>query len=212
VLVKRDPRTANGWFEATTHLRYILLETQENCIEIEGEQTWLYSYDPETKQQFSQWKNLASPRPTKESQVWKHKKFVSPAQLGNQGGFSASEGAIPPKMSGTRTEQVLGSKRQCAGTQCCACATIITGRNIPAAPPPPPNYHSLSARFRSCHFVLLRRLKSQVKGCCYEKVPEIQEQLTVLHDPPKSQFQWCFQQWQIRLNRCINSTKDDDDH
>jgi hypothetical protein len=50
-------------------LRYILLEIRENCIGTAGEETWLYSYDPETKQQFSQWKNLASPRPTKESQA-----------------------------------------------------------------------------------------------------------------------------------------------
>jgi hypothetical protein len=105
-------------------------------------------------------------------------------------------------MSGTRAEPVLGSQRQCAGTQCFACETITGRCNIPAPPPP---QHSLSARFRSCHFVLLRRRKSRVKGCCYENVPEIQEQLTVLHEPPKSQFQWCFQQWQRCWNSCINS-------
>ena len=111
-------------------------------------------------------------------------------------------------MLGTRAEPALGSQRQCAGKQCFACATITGRCNNPAVlPPPTPPQHnnSLSARFRSCHFVSLRRLKSRVKGCCYENVPEIQEQLTVLHEPPKSHFQWCFQQWQRCWNRCINS-------
>ena len=32
---------------------------------ITGDESWVYSYDPETKQQSSQWKSLTSPRPKK---------------------------------------------------------------------------------------------------------------------------------------------------
>jgi len=30
---------------------------------VTGEESWVYGYDPETKQQSSQWKDLTSPRP-----------------------------------------------------------------------------------------------------------------------------------------------------
>jgi len=32
---------------------------------ITGDESWLYNYDPETKQQYSQWKTPSSPRPKK---------------------------------------------------------------------------------------------------------------------------------------------------
>jgi hypothetical protein len=46
---------------------------------------------------------------------------------------------------------------------------------------------------------------SELKGRRSQDVTEIQEQsLIVLHAIPKSQFQWCFQQWQKRWTRRIN--------
>src|SRR5215510_14413982 len=35
---------------------------------ITGDESWVYGYDPETKQQSSQWKNPGSPRPKKARQ------------------------------------------------------------------------------------------------------------------------------------------------
>jgi hypothetical protein len=35
-----------------------------------GDESWIYGYDPETKQQSSQWKNRQSPRAKKMWQVW----------------------------------------------------------------------------------------------------------------------------------------------
>ncbi|GFW16395.1 protein GVQW3 [Trichonephila clavipes] len=37
---------------------------------ITGDESWVYGYDPETKQQSSQWKTLGSPRPKKARQDW----------------------------------------------------------------------------------------------------------------------------------------------
>ena len=36
---------------------------------VTGDESWVYGYDPETKQQSSQWKGSTSPRPKKERQV-----------------------------------------------------------------------------------------------------------------------------------------------
>jgi hypothetical protein len=35
-----------------------------------GDESWIYDYDPETKQQLSQWKSPQSPRAKKARQVW----------------------------------------------------------------------------------------------------------------------------------------------
>jgi hypothetical protein len=57
-----------------------------------------------------------------------------------------------------------------------------------------------------CDFFLFPRMKSKLKGRRLQDVTEIQEQsLKVLQAIPKSQFQRCFQQWQKRWTRCINS-------
>jgi len=66
---------------------------------ITGDESWLYDYDPETKQQSSQWKTPSSPRPKKARQVHSnnkslliiffairgivHKEFVPPGQTVN---------------------------------------------------------------------------------------------------------------------------------
>jgi len=67
---------------------------------ITGDESWLYNYDPETKQQYAQWKTQYSPRPKKACQVRSniksmliififdirgivHKEFVPPGQTVN---------------------------------------------------------------------------------------------------------------------------------
>jgi hypothetical protein len=56
---------------------------------------------------------------------------------------------------------------------------------------------------------LFPRMKLKLKGSRFQDITEIQEQsLTVLHVIPKCQFHWCFQQWQKRWTRCINSERE----
>jgi hypothetical protein len=66
---------------------------------VTGDESWIYGYDPETKQQSSQWKCPSSPRPNKAQQVKNnvksmlicffyidriiHKEFVPPGQTVN---------------------------------------------------------------------------------------------------------------------------------
>jgi len=176
----------------------------------EKKETWLYSYGPETKQQFSsQCQNLVSSRPTKKVRCENIRNLflqinrVTSIITGRLLSVWRSNFAENVRNEGgTSTWFTTAMRRR----QCFASATITGRRNIPAVSPPLHPQPPLFKRPISfCHFVLLRRLKSQLKGCCYENVPEIQEQLTVLHEPPKSQFQWYFQQWQICWNHCINS-------
>jgi hypothetical protein len=58
---------------------------------IMGNESWIYGYDPETKQQSSQWKSLQSSRANKVQQVWSffdvkgivHRGFVLPNTMVN---------------------------------------------------------------------------------------------------------------------------------
>ena len=43
---------------------------------ITGDESWVYSYDPETKRQSSQWQSLTSPRPKKARQVKSNLKSI----------------------------------------------------------------------------------------------------------------------------------------
>ena len=43
---------------------------------ITADESWCYGYDPETKQQASQWKTASSPRPKKARQVRSHVKTM----------------------------------------------------------------------------------------------------------------------------------------
>jgi hypothetical protein len=59
-----------------------------------------------------------------------------------------------------------------------------------------------------CDFFLFPRLKLQLRGCCLQLVPEIQEELlTILHTIPK-QFQQSFQKLQKCWTHWINSERD----
>ena len=49
---------------------FALINSDENFLKkvITGDESWVYGYDPETKQQSSQWKHASSPRPKKARQ------------------------------------------------------------------------------------------------------------------------------------------------
>jgi hypothetical protein len=78
---------------------------------------------------------------------------------------------------------------------------FLAAKNVTVVPHSP-----YSPDLAPCDFFLFSKIKSKPKGRRFQNVTEIQEQsLTVLHAIPKSQFQRCFQQWQKRWSRFVNS-------
>ena len=53
-----------------------MVSDNENVLKkvITGDESWVYGYDPETKQQSSQWKHPDDPRPKKAPQIRSHVK------------------------------------------------------------------------------------------------------------------------------------------
>jgi transposase len=81
---------------------------------------------------------------------------------------------------------------------------FLAAKNMAMVPHPP-----YSPDLAPCDFSLFPRMKLKLKYRRFQDVTEIPEQsLTFLHAIPKSQFQRCFQQWQKRWTRCINSEGD----
>jgi len=84
-----------------TELSQLASDDETLCRVITGDKSWVYGYDPETKQQSSQWKSPMSPKPKKARQVKSnvksmiitffdvkgivHKKFVPTDQTVNSG-------------------------------------------------------------------------------------------------------------------------------
>ena len=52
-----------------TELSQLASDDETLCRVITGDKSWVYGYDPETKQQSSQWKSPMSPKPKKARQV-----------------------------------------------------------------------------------------------------------------------------------------------
>jgi hypothetical protein len=189
---------------------------------ITGDETWVYCYDPETKQQPSQWKSSSSPRPKKARQVRSniksmlviffdcegivHQEFVPPGQTVNQHYYlevlkRLREQVRRKRPERWRNQDWLLHHENAPAHSALSVQRFLAAENMTVVPHPP-----YSPDLAPCDFFLFPRMKSKLKGRRFQDVTEIQEQsLTVLHAIPKSQFQRCFQQWQTRWTRCINS-------
>jgi hypothetical protein len=78
-------------------------------------------------------------------------------------------------------------------------------RTVHRCGPHPPYSPDLT----TCELSLFLRMKSLLRGHCFQVVPKIKQwSLTILQTIPKSQLQQCLQQWQKCLSHCINSERD----
>jgi hypothetical protein len=76
IAAKFDPRLLTN--DQKQRCVNVCLEVREKATEdpnfisriIKGDESWIYGYDPETKQKSSQWKSPQSPRAKEAWQVW----------------------------------------------------------------------------------------------------------------------------------------------
>jgi transposase len=182
-------------------------------------ESWVYGYDPETKQMLSQWKMLSSPRPKKSRQVWSnvktmliaffdaeglvHHEFLPQRQTMNQTVYitvmqrlqDAVRRKRPHKWSSS-TWLLHHDNAPCHVTL--SVREFLAKHSIPVVPHPP-----YSPDLAPYYFFLFPRLKSTLKGKRFQNVAEMQLNTTrQMQAIPKQVYQTCIEKWK---DHCIQS-------
>lgn len=187
---------------------------------ITGDESWIYGYDPETKQQSSQWKSPQSPRPKKARQVKSatksmlviffdihgvvHREFVPQGQTVNAAFYCDILRRLREDIRRKRPglwrngNWVLQHDNAPAHTAL-KTREFLGQTNTIVAPHPP-----YSPDLAPADFFLFPKMKSKLKGRRFDTIEEIQHSSQeVLNTLQEQDFQQAFQQWQRRWNRCI---------
>jgi len=186
------------------------------------DETWCYGYDPETKQALSQWKAPNSPKVKKGQQVQLkvnimlisffyangivHKEFVPPGQTVNQQFYLKVLKRLCDSVRKKRPEMwssgdlFLHHDNAPAHTAL-SVQQFLAINNMTVIPHTP-----YSPDLAPCDFFLFPRMKGQMKGKCFADVSEVKKKtLEVLKNISTEEFQKCFQQWEKRWYKCIES-------
>lgn len=207
-----------------------LRETSENdptfiSRVITGDESWFYGYDPETKQQSSQWKSPRSPRPKKARQVRSatktmlivffdikgivHREFV-PARVTVNSDFYCDvlrrlRENVRRKRPKLWTDQNWLLHHDNAPAHASMKTTEFLTKNNMAAVPHPPYSPDLAP----CDFALFPKIKIHMKGHRFDTVEDIQKKTQeVLDSLQQKVFFDTFQVWKKRWIRCIDSQGD----
>jgi histone-lysine N-methyltransferase SETMAR len=157
---------------------------------ITGEGSWIYGYDPETKQQSSQWKCPSLPRPMKERQVKSNVKSMQICFF-NIDGIICKE-SLPPcqtvnakfycdvlkrlrenmrrkRPDKWRTNNWLLHQDKAPAHTALAVQQFLASKNITVVPHPP-----YSPDLAPCDFFFFPKTKIKLKGQRFDTVEEIQ--------------------------------------
>ena len=190
---------------------------------ITGDETWVYGYDPETKQQSSQWKSPNSLRLKKTRQVCRNVKSLLIVFCDIQG--IVHKEFVPPDqtVNGKFYCEVLKRLREGSRHKCpdkwnknnwllhhdvpthtsLAVQQFLSSKNITVIPPP-----NLSD-FAPCDFFLFPKMKLQLKGRRFDTTKEIHtETQEVIDTLTFENFQGCMKSWETRWDCCIHAQGD----
>lgn len=192
---------------------------------ITGDETWVYGYDPETKQQSSQWKRPASPRPRKARQVRSatksmmivffdikgiiHREFLPKDQTVNADFYCSvlrrlREDIRRKRPSLWRDGNWILHHDNAPAHNALRTREFLTQTRTIVAPHPP-----YSPDLAPCDFFLFPKMKMRLKGRRFNTVEEIQcESQAVLNTVQESDFHAAFQALQNRWARCIDAQGD----
>lgn len=192
---------------------------------ITGDESWVYGYDPETKQQSSQWKSPKSPRPKKARQVRSatksmlivffdikgvvHREFVPSDRTVNSEFYCDVLRRLREDVRRKRPELWRNRNWLLHHDNAPAHASLRTtqflaNNKMPVVPHPP-----YSPDLAPCDFALFPKMKFQLKGRRFDSVEEIQnESQAILDGLQEKNFRGAFEAWQKRWDRCIRSQGD----
>lgn len=189
---------------------------------ITGDESWIYGYDPETKQQSSQWKTPGSPRPKKARQVRSKIKVMLLVFFDADGivhheytpqGQTVNKEFYLDVMR--RLREVVRRKRP---------QLWASGRWMLHHDGAPAHTSNVVQQFLAKHgtiqvphppyspdmsppdFFLFPKIKRTFKGHRFEDIETIKQNSTQqLRDIPKSEFQKCYDDWKHRWAKCVTA-------
>lgn len=189
---------------------------------ITGDESWVYAYDPETKQQSSQWKSPSSPRPQKARQSRSslktmliiffdirgivHREFLPEGQTVNKEFYCNILRRLRENVRRKRADLWrAGNWLLHDDNAPCHRALLVReflARNTMATLPHPPYSPDLAP----ADFFLFPKMKLRLKGRRFGSIGEIQrESQSVLDTLTVEDFQTAFGEWQKRWDRCVSS-------
>ncbi|XP_049271908.1 histone-lysine N-methyltransferase SETMAR-like [Rhipicephalus sanguineus] len=158
---------------------------------ITGDESWVYGYDPETKSQSSQWKHFTSPRPKKARQLRSNVKVMLSAFFDSRGVLHHE---YAPQGQTITKEYYRDALRRLRDAVRRKRPELWSTGNW--------RIHHDDAPAHSSH---LRTLKGQR----FETSEDIMAATTAeLNSILKDSFSECFQQWQHRWEKCVESQGD----
>jgi hypothetical protein len=195
---------------------------------ITGDKSWIYGYDPETKQQSSLWKSPQLPRAKKarrgRSGVQQracslfffdvkgivHREFVPPKMTVNSDFYCDILRRLRENVrqkdrnfGATTTGIFITTTRPPAHTSL-KTTEFLTNNNMVIVPHP-----SYSPDLAPCDFALYTELKMKLKGRRFETVSGIQrESQAALDSTQDNDFHGAFEAWKKRWDHCICSKGD----
>jgi len=189
---------------------------------ITGDESWCYAYDPETKQQSSQWKSSTSPRPKKARRVKSkvktmlisffdangivHSEFVPNGRTVNQAFYLKVLKRLRDAVRRKRPELWQSGEwwlhhDNAPAHKALSVKQFLTKNGMTQLIHPP-----YSPDLAPCDFFLFPRMKKVLKGKRFADVEEVKTKTTeALKGITLQEFQDCFEKWKTRLDRCIAS-------
>jgi histone-lysine N-methyltransferase SETMAR len=189
---------------------------------ITGDETWVYGYDVGMKVQSSQWVSKTSPRPKKACQVHSHIKVMLKVYFDSESvvhyeflpqGRTVNKEyyleviqrlreAVRKKRPDAWQENRWMLQHDNAPSHSSFLARDFLAKHMTTVLPQPPYSPDLAP----ADFFLFPKLKSTLKGRCFESTEVIKTNLLAhLRSIPKTAFQECFRTLKKRWQRCIQS-------
>ncbi|GFX69366.1 mariner Mos1 transposase [Trichonephila clavipes] len=198
-----------------------VIKNDPNLLEkvITCDESWFFTYDPETKRQSMHWKTPTSPR-AKKARMSKSKfkavmivfydiygivylHWVPEGQSINQHYYLEVLGNLRERIRRKRPEMLkekswIFHQDNAPAHSALSVKRFLAKHSIPVLEHPP-----YSPDLAPCDFYLFPKVKSALKGTRFESVEAVKEKAAgVLKELTKDDFQHCFQQWKIRMERC----------
>jgi len=198
------------------------LDIEPNFLDkvITGDESWVFDYDPETKQQSEEWHIKSSPCPRKahmsrsrvktmitvfsDSHGIVHNEFLPPGETVNHAFYKDLLEQLWEQVQRVQRDiaddWVLHHDNAPAHTAL-SIQEFLVKKNIPILPHPP-----YSPDLDPCDFYLFPKLKLELKGHNFGTMENIQKIVTnELHTLMENDFRYFYDQWKKCWNHCVTS-------